>query len=216
MDSKKKDTAREAGKDAPIEKKDFKKLVSDELAEIMGDKKLEIGSGEKKLLKEEGRENLEGDLLRLQAEFENFKKRCEKETRESREYGKMEIVIAQLSFIDEFETSLSHLKGGELAGMKMVFENFKKILHSHGLREMECLGKKYDPYKHEAILMQESEKEPGTILEVARKGYMFKESVVRHAQVIVAKKKEAMSPSGGAPPKVLQPKQPPIKEYSFF
>ncbi|MFA5077610.1 MAG: nucleotide exchange factor GrpE [Candidatus Micrarchaeia archaeon] len=153
-------------------------------------KKPEIGADEKPGLPEESGKELEEDLVRLQAEFENYRKRTQKEMGERKELGKMELAKSLLSTVDEFENALGHLKGEEKKGMEMVLANMRKALEKEGVREMKCDGEKYDPYMHEVVLQQESERESGTVLQVARKGYLFGEKVLRHAQVIVAKKKE--------------------------
>lgn len=183
-----------------------KKFSHEELKEVAGEKEKEIPAEEKKEiehkepleLKEESRKDLEQDLVRLQAEFENFRKRCEKEMRESRELGKMELAAAQLTFLDEFENAIEHTKKAKLetgnrelaTGLEMLFTNYKKIIENAGVREMKCAGEKYDPYKHDVFMQEESEKAPGTITKVLRKGYMFKDNVLRHAQVAIAKAKE--------------------------
>ncbi len=192
---------------------DAKKIVQGEIAKLRGgerkpelahEQQKEISSGKKQaqlgaerppMLKEESKKDLESDLIRLQAEFENYRKRTQKEMEERMDLGKMEFAKSQISFLDEFEAALPHFKGEEKKGMEMLYSNFKKSLSTHGVREMECMGQKYDPYKHDVVLQQESEKPEGTIIAVARKGYFFKDRIVRHAQVVVAKKeKQAETP----------------------
>ncbi|MBU0585934.1 nucleotide exchange factor GrpE [Candidatus Micrarchaeota archaeon] len=164
-----------------IPHKENKEIETEVLKEIAYDEPLE--------LKEESRKNLESDLIRLQAEFENFRKRCEKEMKESNEKGKMQFASSLLSFMDEFENALIHLKGEDLKGMQMLFGNFRKIMNETGVREMECIGEKLDPYQHDVLMQEESEKPAGTIVKVLRKGYYFKDKVLRHAQVAIAKEK---------------------------
>jgi len=103
--------------------------------------------------------------------------------------GKMEFAKSMLNVADEFEHSLSHLKGEEKKGMEMVFHSFMKSLMAHGIRPMESVGKKYDPYNHDVISQQPSDKEDGTIIAEAKKGYFYKDKVLRHAEVIISKKK---------------------------
>lgn len=168
-----------------------KELTHEELKELAGKiKDLELNTEKKPELPEESGKELEQDLVRLQAEFENYRKRTSKELQERGALGKMEFANSILPFIDEFETALGHLQGESKKGMQMVLENGKKLLQAQGVREMKCENERYDPYKHEVILQQESEKPEGTIIAIARKGYFFKEKVLRHAQVIVSKKPE--------------------------
>lgn len=186
---------------------ELKKIVFEELGKLQHEEKKGLAHEQQKelaqekipLLKEESRKDLEGDLIRLQAEFDNYRKRTAKEMDMRTELGKMEFAKSQISFMDEFETALSHFKGEERKGMEMLLSNFKKSLSMHGVREMECMGQKYDPYMHDVLMQQESDKPEGTIITIARKGYFFKDKVLRHAQVIVAKmqirKTDAGSPS---------------------
>ncbi len=204
--------------------KNPKQIVQEELEKLMHEGKKELAHEVKKeipheeqrqlgvekplMLKEESRKNLESDLIRLQAEFENYRKRTEKELAERTEMGKMEFAKSQIQFLDEFGNALNHLEGEakkysggvspeisyffreNVKGIEMLLENFKKSLSFQGVREMECMNQKYDPYLHDVMLQQGSDKPEGTVIAVVRKGYHFKESVLRHAQVIVAKKKE--------------------------
>ncbi|MDD5337122.1 MAG: nucleotide exchange factor GrpE [Candidatus ainarchaeum sp.] len=173
---------KEIGHDEPVEISEEKKV------EIESAKKAEIEMEKKPGLPEESGKELEQDLIRLQAEFENYRKRTQKEMNERKELGKMELAKSLLGVVDEFENALKHLDGEGKAGMEMVLANMRKVLEKEGVREMKCDGQMYDPYKHEVIAQQESEKESGVVLQVARKGYLFGDKVLRHAQVIVAKR----------------------------
>ncbi len=159
--------------------------------------RLEAGIAKIPELKEESRTDLENDLVRLQAEFENYRKRSEREMAERMEMGKMEFAKSQISFLDEFENALAHLNGEAKRGMEMLLSNFKKSLEVHGVREMECMGRKFDPYLHDVLMKQESGKSEGTVVAVARKGYMFRDKILRHAQVIIAAKKEEKNEARG-------------------
>ncbi len=95
-----------------------------------------------------------------------------------------------LPTLDEFELAIKAMGNDEehAKGIGLVYTNFVKALKSAGLKEIEVDGA-FDPYKHEIMVAQESDKKEGTILEVIRKGYMFNEIVIRPAAVIVAKQK---------------------------
>ncbi len=167
-----------------------KKIVHDILTEIEHKSKKEIAHKIPIQIKEESKQDLENDIVRLQAEFENYRKRTIKEMEMRAEFGKMEFAKSQIQFLDEFENALAHFEGEAKKGICMLMDNFKKSLTSHGVREMKCIGQKYDPYMHEALIQQDSEKPEGTIISVVRKGYLFKDKILRHAQVIIAKKTE--------------------------
>ncbi len=129
-------------------------------------------------------------LLRLAAEFDNYKKRTAKEIDGAKGIGKAELIRSLLPMLDEFELAFLALNGSEdknsIKGMELVFSNALGTLKSSGLREIEAKGR-YDPYKHEIILTKESSEPEGTIIEVVRKGYAFNDILLRPSAVIVSK-----------------------------
>jgi len=136
-------------------------------------------------------EELKDRLLRLAAEFDNYKKRTGKEIEASRNLGKVELLKKLLPTLDEFELAIAAMdigKNDALKGIKLVYSNLIDALKAEGLQVMEAKGKA-DPYRHEVVMAKESGEEEGTILEVVRKGYMFKDLMIRPASVIVSKEK---------------------------
>lgn len=129
-------------------------------------------------------EELENTLKHFIAEFDNYRKRVEKEMEEQRDLGKAEIIKDQLSVIDEFEIALQKINENDREGIKMIYLNLLKVLQNHGLREIEASGKIYDPYLHEVVGIVKSN-EDGKIVEVVKKGYLFKDRVLRASQVII-------------------------------
>ena len=133
---------------------------------------------------------LETLLKRVQADFENYKKFVEKEREEVAVRAKAAFAQKLLGTVDELEIALQHThnaKNEEMTkGIKMLHTNFMKALHSEGLKEIKCDGEKFDPYLHEAVRTQESDAEEGKIIEVMKKGYMFKDKVIRHSMVVVS------------------------------
>ena len=125
-------------------------------------------------------DELTNDLKRVQAEFENYKKRVEKEKQEFIKLSNALLIKQLLDVLDEMETTSKHVKD---KGLEMVYENFIKVLKSQGLEEMKY--EKFDPLKHEAI--KQAEGQEGKIIEVVKKGYMINGVVLRHALVIVGK-----------------------------
>ena len=163
------------------EEEDRKK---EERAEPEKKEKAEEGSPEKELA------DLKDRMLRLAAEFDNYKKRVAKDLSASSDKGKADIIAKLLPVIDEFELAISNMdvKQEHAKGISLIYSNFISTLKSAGLRELEVSGR-YDPYKQDIILAEESDEEEGTILEVVRKGYAFNEIMLRPASVIVAKKR---------------------------
>ncbi|MDE1855835.1 MAG: nucleotide exchange factor GrpE, partial [Candidatus Micrarchaeota archaeon] len=111
---------------------------------------------------------LKDRLLRLAAEFDNYKKRVAKDAEAGKTIGKVDIVRKLLPTLDEFELAINSMNSandGSAKGIEMVYSNLIDALKSEGLRTIETKGKA-DPYRHEVMLAKESEKDEGTILEV--------------------------------------------------
>lgn len=131
-------------------------------------------------------------LLRLAAEFDNYKKRVAKDIDNSKEIGRADVITKLLPTLDEFELALDSFdkKDEHLKGMALIYSNFMSTLKGFGLREMDAKGK-FDPYKHEIMLVQDSKEEDDTIIKVVRKGYMLNALMLRPASVIISKHEEA-------------------------
>lgn len=134
-------------------------------------------------LKERGEE-----ILRLKAEFENYRKHLDRE-RETFTFLANEQLIRQLlDVLDNFERALPLIKDEKaIEGITLIYGQLKKVLEGAGLRRIESLGRRFDPYYHEALLREESEKEDETILEELQPGYMLRDKVIRHSKVKIAK-----------------------------
>ncbi len=127
-------------------------------------------------------------LLRLAAEFDNYKKRVAKEIDNSKTVGKSELASKLLSVLDEFQLALESvdLSTEQGKGMAIVLSNMSEVLKKEGLQEIPCEGV-YDPYVHEVMMAKESNEKEGTILGVLRKGYTWKGIMLRPASIIVSK-----------------------------
>ncbi|MBS3133029.1 nucleotide exchange factor GrpE [Candidatus Woesearchaeota archaeon] len=130
-------------------------------------------------------------LQRLQAEFENYKKRCEKENAAFRKYANAELVKSMLPLLDSFEMALKNTADKEkfVKGVELIYAQLYSMLEDYGLKRIEANGKQFDPYKHEVLLQEESEKD-GVVLEELQKGYLLDDAVIRHSKVKVGKKRE--------------------------
>jgi molecular chaperone GrpE len=152
----------------------------------------EIQEAEEEKPKQE--EDYKEKMLRLAAEFDNYKKRVRNDVENAKGMGKAEMLKKLLPVLDEFELAIMSANENAdknlVKGIEMVYSNFMDTLKKEGLSEMKVNGI-FDPYKHEIIMTkEESKKKPGTILEVIKKGYMFGDIVLRPASVIIAKEKE--------------------------
>ena len=135
-------------------------------------------------------EDYTNTLRRLQADFENYIKRTDKEKQEFSAYATGKLLLKLLNVVDDFERALSLSKEADketlLQGLEMVHKEVHKLLAEEGVKTIEAKGK-FDPYKHEILDFQETEHEEGTILEEFQKGYMLKDKVLRPSRVRVSK-----------------------------
>jgi molecular chaperone GrpE len=128
-------------------------------------------------------------LQRLQAEFENYKKRVDKDLERCRQYSNHELILKLLSVMDSFELALRTAKQQHqdfVKGVELIYAQLKSILESEGLRPIESLDKPFDAYKHEVVMQVPSQKD-GIVLEEVQKGYMLKDRVLRHSKVKIGK-----------------------------
>jgi len=128
--------------------------------------------------------------LRLMADFQNFKRRSEKEKSDIYAYANEKLLSELVGVIDDFERALSHeadASGSFVEGMHMIFKNFKGVLEKAGLEEIEALGEDFDPNFHNAVMTDpKSSYESGKICDVIQKGYKLNNRVVRPSMVRVA------------------------------
>lgn len=124
-------------------------------------------------------------LQRLQAEFENYRKRTEAEKRESSSNSNANLILQLLDVLDNFDLSLKHSVD---PGIKLVYAQFYKILEKQGLKPVIATGK-FNPKFHEAIIKEEGEVY-GTILQEIKKGYLLNDKLIRPAKVKITVLKE--------------------------
>src|SRR3989338_3433219 len=131
-------------------------------------------------------------LQRLQADFENYKKRVEKEKIDSKEIVRIDVIKKMLPLMDSFEQALlAHPKiEGETKentslrkGLELLYSQLFSALKAEGVQKMECVGKKFDPFLHEVLMQVESEKPDGIIIQEYQPGYKMKDFVLRHSKV---------------------------------
>ena len=158
------------------------------------EKKVNVEKELKKEIKKKKKtevEELKDSLQRLQAEFENYKKRTEKEKGEFVKFAEKNLILDLLTVLDNFELALKNKDNGEnfSKGMEMIYAQLFDVLEKKGLKKINAVNRQFDPYVHEALMQEESDKEEGIILEVLQKGYLLNENVLRHSKVKVSKKK---------------------------
>ncbi len=136
---------------------------------------------------------LEEKLVRNQAELINYKRRKDDEVSRMLKYSQEDIILEILPIIDNFEraiklddNNLEDELSKFLNGFKMIYTNLIEVLNKYEVKEIEALGKEFDPTYHQAVLTDKDEsKAPGTVLEVLQKGYMYKDKVIRVSMVKV-------------------------------
>lgn len=130
-------------------------------------------------------------LLRRQAEFENFRRRSERDRSEFLQYAGMELVDDLLPVLDDFARALKTETADRnyAKGVELIYQRFFETLKKMGLEPIDCVGQKFDPHLHQAVdRVQTAEAEDQTILEEYQKGYNFKGKLLRPAMVKVAVK----------------------------
>ncbi|HYI44547.1 MAG TPA: nucleotide exchange factor GrpE [Actinomycetota bacterium] len=129
------------------------------------------------------------DLQRVQAEFENYRKRMMREQSDTARRATSKLVERLLPVLDNFELAIAHGEGGE--GVALVYRELKTVLEAAGLEEIPAEGQAFDPMVHEAIMSREDESvTQETVTEVHRAGYRLGDQLLRAATVVVARPPE--------------------------
>lgn len=139
-------------------------------------------------------------LMRLQAEFENFRRRSQRELSEARTRARVSILGEFLPVLDNLARALDaaehHEEGKVLEGVRLTHALFADLLRREGVSEIDPLGSPFDPHQHEAIVSLPSDVDEGVIIQVVEKGYTAGGNVLRPARVAVS----AGSPGPGSSP----------------
>ena len=162
---------------------------SDDTEEAEGEKKGFFKK--KKDKKDEMIEELNDKVKRQMAEFDNFRKRTEKEKTQMFDMGARTIIEKILPVIDNFERGFTTVEESDkqdafVEGMDKVYKQLMTELEAAGVKPIECIGKEFDPEYHNAVMQVESEEfESGIVAQELLKGYTYKDTVVRHSMVAV-------------------------------
>jgi molecular chaperone GrpE len=137
---------------------------------------------------------LEDRLLRVAADFDNYKKRVAREREEYVALANERLLKELLPILDDLERALDAVGQHEEAtveeGVRLVHRSLAGLLEKNGVREISTEGK-FDPHVHEALLSQPSEAEEGSVIDVVQKGYTLGDRVVRPARVVIASAPES-------------------------
>lgn len=146
--------------------------------------KAELQDGVKKLETEIAQEK--DKLIRLFAEFENYKKRTVRERMDLIKNAGHEVISSLLPVLDDFERALKNIGDTEREGLQLVYQKFKSLLEQKGLTAMETIGNPFDTDLHDAVTsVPAPENMKGKVIDEAEKGYFLNGKVIRHAKVIV-------------------------------
>lgn len=164
---------------------DEEKLINEEAEEAQEKAEAEEQDGVSSEIND-----LQTKLVRLQADFQNYKKRVEKEKDDLVSIGVVSIANEILPVIDNFERALEH-EGDSASfkeGMELIYEGLKNALKAKGIIELKALGEDFNPDFHQAVSMgHNDEYKENQVIEVLLKGYEYNGKVIRHAMVIVNK-----------------------------
>jgi molecular chaperone GrpE len=145
-------------------------------------------------------------LLRTAADFENYKKRKQKEEKEAADTGRKELLRELLPAVDNLERAVEHAQAGDpvAEGVRLVLKQLYGALEKFNVKPFESVGKAFDPAVHEALQQQETDAHPaGSIVSEFQKGFMIGAKLLRPALVVVAKPKAAVQAEAapeGTPP----------------
>ncbi len=135
-------------------------------------------------------------LLRLAAEFENYKKRSAREMNDFRKFANESFVKAMLPVVDNLDRAIEsssndkHANSSVVEGVNMTLREILKVFEQYGIKPFESLGKTFDPSLHQAVMQEDDEAYPeNTVSKELQKGYMIHDRLLRPAMVVVSKKK---------------------------
>ena len=137
-------------------------------------------------------DDLTDTLKRLQAEFENYKKRVEKDNANLIKNSNAGLIKNMLPVLDSFELAIKNSNGNEelekfRKGLELIYAQFFGILEENGLRPIDTKNQVFDPFKHEVLMVKESKEKDDLILQEFQKGYMLGDNVLRHSKVMISK-----------------------------
>lgn len=189
---KEKELEKEKTEKAVSEEKETKEAAASEKENKETSEKEEKASEKKKDPKDEKIDELNDKLKRSMAEFDNYRKRTDKEKSAMYEIGAKDVIEKILPIVDNFERGLNSIpedvKGSAFAdGMEKIYKQFVKTLDDMGVKPIEAVGKPFDPNFHNAVMHVEDENLGENVVAVElQKGYTYKDSIVRHSMVQVA------------------------------
>ena len=180
--NKNKEDAAETGIDVPETEEEITEKTEQKLQKELDDLKKQL-------------EQEKDKYLRLNAEFDNHRKRTLKEHDEFTKYANEKLIIEFIDVFESLERGIENARKADnkdklIQGMELVYKQFKSVLDKNGLVPIKALGEKFDHYRHEAMMQTlTDDQEEDRILEEFAKGYLLNGKVIRYSKVRVSKKK---------------------------
>ena len=142
----------------------------------------------------ETKEDPQDQLLRMKADFENSRKRLERDKQEAIKYANERLLVEILPIVDNLDRAMASLSEGHdpekvKKGLKLAQEEIHQILEAHGVKTVQALGEPFDPERHEAVATVESDQEEGTVVDEVQRGYALNGRLIRPSRVRIAQKK---------------------------
>jgi len=169
---------------------------SEPVAEDQAEKPLEDLAEKLKLKEQEAQENYDR-LLRVSAEFENYKKRASRDMEEFRKYSNQSLIKEMLSVVDNLELAMNSTNGhktidkGLLDGLAMTHKEILKVFEKFKVKPISAKGQPFDPTFHEAVMQEETDEYPAnTVINELQKGYLIHDRLLRPSMVVVARSKD--------------------------
>ena len=188
VDDKKETAAEAIDKDAQDPKDEPQKSDQNQARDPM--KELE----EKLTAKEQEAQENYDRLLRVSAEFENYKKRTSREMEEFRKFANQSLIKEMLSVVDNLELAMNSTNGhqtidqGLLQGLEMTHKEILKVFEKFNVKPIEAKGQVFDPSFHEAVMQEETDEvDPNTVVSELQKGYLIHNRLLRPSRVVVAR-----------------------------
>ena len=194
QDASEEETAEDAAdtEDSAEQAEESESDTDEDKEDSKAEKKKFFGKKNKKDKKDEKIDELTDRLTRQMAEFDNFRKRTEKEKSQMYEIGAKDIIEKILPVVDNFERGLGSMSEEDKAtpfaeGMEKIYKQLMTTLESIDVKPIEAVGKEFNPDFHNAVMhVEDEELDENIIVEEFQKGYTYRDSVVRHSMVKVA------------------------------
>lgn len=174
------------------EESENEEITQDQAGEDVPTEKKGLFGKKKKDKKDQKIEELTDQVKRQMAEFDNFRKRTEKEKSMMYEFGAKDVIEKMLPIVDNFERGLAAVpeESAEdpfVDGMNKIYKQMMTVFEELGVKPIEAVGNAFDPNMHNAVMhVEDEEADDNTVIEEFQKGYLYKDNVVRHSMVKVA------------------------------